>query len=398
MSNTYWMAPKFNNAIKVNPILERTIQSSVKDHVRSFYVPGQYEYTDLVNHLKDKGQVLTITSKSKIQLFPASLPEWNEKSKTYFEALIKSFQSGGFNFKDERQKDLLILFIEYLYSIDSKKDSLDLLSKDTSSLLDVLKSTESEPFASDYKASQMDSEENLKLMIKSAQIFMEFTRKSTIGQYFTFSDDYNAIDPTRFCNFYIIHPECQFQFTLPLLVEMNDLYGGNCGLYYNLSDESGSQSLFMKFMNLYHGSMYIRLSEESELVNVMSPEDNIFIYRGLHHFNATVRLILDLKSQIDDALIESILNSGLANSVVPNLLITNSHLYVNWKDGSDNTPWDAQNNCVSPFGIVVYDQKSPTVKSQVPETANEASEGDQMDGMSDGWQPYLKEEHYQNTN
>lgn len=394
MVNTYWMAPKFNNAIKVNPILERTIQSSAENKTRSFFVPGQYEYTDLVNHLKDKGKLLTISNNSKIQLFPASLDEWNERSRTYFEALINSLRSGGFNFRNEQQKDLLILFIEFLYSIDSKKDALDLLSKDTGSLLETLKTTKSEPFASDYKSNQMDSEEKQKMMIKSARIFLEFMRTATIGKYFTFKDDNNAIDPTQLCDFYIIHPECKFQFSLPLLVEMNDLYGGNCGLYYNLSDESGSQGLFMKFMDLYHGSLFIRLSEESELVNVISPEDNIFIYRGLHHFNATVRQMLDLKSQINDEVLENILNSGLANSVIPNLLITKSHLYVNWKEGSNNIPWSSKKDSISPFNTIDIDKPSPTGASSINETIPEASEANQMDGMSDGWEPYLKQELY----
>lgn len=389
MVNTYWMAPKFNNAIKVNPILERTIQSSAENKTRSFFVPGQYEYTDLVNHLKDKGKFLTITNNSKIQLFPASLTEWNERSKTYFEALISSLRSGGFNFRNEQQKDLLILFIEFLYSIDSKKDALDLLSKDRDSLLDTLKTTKSEPFSADYQSNQMDLEENQKMMIKSAKIFLEFMRKATIGQYFTFKDDNNAIDPTQPCDFYIIHPECKFQFALPLLVEMNDLYGGNCGLYYNLSCEAGSQSLFMKFMNLYHGSMFIRLSEESELVNVIAPEDSIFIYRGLHHFNATVRQMLDLKSHMNEEILESILNSGLANSVIPNLLITKTHIYVNWKEGSNNVPWNSKKDSNSPFNAIDINKPSPTAESRVNETIAEASEANQMDGMSDGWQPYL---------
>lgn len=391
MVNTYWMAPKFNNAINVNPILEKTIESSVQNRTRSFFVPGQYEYTDLVNYLKDKGKFLTITNNSKIQLFPASLDGWDERARTYFEALINSLRSGGFNFRNEQQQDLLILFIEFLYPIDSKKDVLDLLSKDTDSLLETLKATKSEPFASDYKSNQMDSEENQKMMIKSVRIFLEFMRTATIGKYFTFKDDNNAIDLTQLCDFYIIHPECKFQFALPLLVEINDLYGGNCGLYYNLSDEAGSQGLFMKFMDLYHGSLFIRLSEESELVNVISPEDNIFIYRGLHHFNATVRQMLDLKSQINDELLENILNSGLANSVVPNLLITKSHLYVNWKEKSNNIPWSSKKDSVSPFTTIDIDNPSPTAEAHINETVTEAN---QMDGMSDGWQPYLNGMEY----
>lgn len=288
--------------------------------------------------MKEKGKFLTITNNSKIQLFPASLNEWNERSKTHFEALINSLRSGIF----KQQKDLLILFIEFLYSIDSKKDALNLLSKDTGSLLETLKTTKSEPFTSDHKSNQMDSEENQKMMIKSAKIFLEFMQKATIGQYSTFKDDNTAIDPTQLCDFYIIHPECKFQFAFPMLVEMNDLYGGNCGLYYNLSCEADSQVLFMKFMNLYHSSMFIRLSEESDLVNVIAPEDSIFIYRGLYHFNTTIGQMLDLKSQINDEVLEDILNSGLANPVAPNLLITKTHLYVNWKEGSNNMPWSSK--------------------------------------------------------
>lgn len=396
MVNTYWMAPKFNNAIIMNPLLERTIQNKSEKRVRSFFVPGQYEYYELLTHLQGKGQVLALTKNSKIQLFPASFTDWSDRSCAYFHSLISSLQSGGFKFKDERQKELLVLFIEFVYSTDSKKDALSLLSQDDVTLKSALQTNKSEPFASDYVKNQMDSEENQMLLIKSAKAFFEFIRKATIGQYFTFSHDKNSIDPTEPCDFYIIHPECQFQFTLPLLVEMNDLYGGNCALYYNLSAGSGSQSLLIKFMTLYHGPISIRLSEDSELVNVMSPEDDVFVYRGLTHFNATVRLIVDLKSQLNSELLESVLTCGIKNSIYPNLLITKSHLYPNWNESGENVAWNSNKDSVSPFYYVDTAQITTTdlQTDGTNKINNDTPLLDNMDGMSDGWQGYLEQDKY----